>query len=326
MQCVLLSLVQVHDMLLTMKTFVSLAGIFLFVCLIGECIGTCGCMLFVQATHLVAGYTSSVSFSKLFLPCLFFSVSISAVVSCIFMITYTIRHPQHGIARFISFTVLMGLIWMVILPVCLYVADIYMPDTASRILQPPSKNYFRPDGDGIYFYSKIENVSKTGTGLYIDLTGFTGVPGGVIPIENAPLNLESALPFSDVLIRDSLKIPSFLEKILQFVVDSIKLATAAVLRGWRFWWPWRSAGFAFWSLLGVRMISRWRLLNCFFVIMFFTGICIINSFYLAGWDGQVFHAMTIPVWAMNCIIGTVTGIIGILLAIFRQDPNVEHIE
>lgn len=320
----MLSLYLFRDILWKMKTFVSLLGVFFVVCVGGAILGMCLCLLYTHATLLVAGQPVSAVPNGLPLVFLLCSCAVAAVLSCVFLVNYTIRHPKNVFVHVLSFVVLAILSWGVVIPCCLYASDYLMKDVSVENDSLPSRRYFRPDSDGIFFYSAVFPETSTGDGLYIDLSGFTGTKSGVLRIEQAPVNKLAAAPFSDLLIRDTLQLPEPVLSLLSVCRVAGANAVQAVRDGWRGWVSFATVGIAFMSLLGLRRLFRWRLLNCLSVLIGFFCVFAINSIYFLGWNGQIFAGLTIPLWLMNCIVSGIFICLGILLAIFRPDPNMEH--
>ena len=48
----------------------------------------------------------------------------------------------------------------------------------------PSSKYFRPDGEGIFFYSSVNDDKATANGIYIDIAGFAKSKTGVVKLDN----------------------------------------------------------------------------------------------------------------------------------------------
>lgn len=309
-----------------MKTFFSLLGVFIGVCLCGAFIGFCTSYLYTHATLLIAGQPVSAVSDGTPLFCFLVSLAASAVFSYIFLVNYTIRYPKNIFAHVFSFIFITLIAWLIVIPFCVKHAD----KTASRIIEKetsiPSKKYFRPDTDGIFFYSAIYPETNTADGVYIDLNGFTNSKSGVLRIEQAPINKNVAKPFSDLLIKNTLTPPAIVEPLIPLLQIIANNTLTAIKGGWKSWLAFSSIGLAFMSILGLRRLFRWRFLNSVVALIGFLLILGINIVYFAGWDGLITTGVLIPSWLMNCIISCFFFLIGILLAIFRPDPNTENNE
>lgn len=307
-----------------MKAFVSLLGVFVAVCVGGAVLGLCACLLHTNATLLVAGQPALPMQNGLPLVYLLASCAVSAAISCLFLVNHTIRHPKNALVHALSLVFTTLLAWGAVIPCCLHSAGILAERTGGRAEPLPSRRYFRPDSDGIFFYSTVFPETSTGDGLYIDLSGFTGTRSGVLRMEQAPINRTAAEPFSDLLVRDTLGTPEIIRPLFPLLGQAGTYAANALKGGWKSWLMFASIGAALMSLLGLRRLFRWRLLNCTAVLTGFCGILAVNAAYFSGWSGQVSAGISIPMWLMNCIICAVLACLGIILAVLRADPNMEH--
>ena len=308
----------------TMKTFVSLLGVFFVVCIMGTIFGFCTCLLYAHTTLLVAGQPVSSVPDGAPLFYLLASCAVAAAVSCVFLVNYTIRYPKNALVHALSF-VFIGLVaWLAVIPCCVNYAGKAAAKIEEQERPLPSRRYFRPDGDGIFFYSAIFPETDSGNGLYIDLNGFTSSKSGVLRIEQAPINRNASAPFCDLLIRNTMKSPKIAKPFLSVFRQFALNAATALKNGWKSWLMFATFGLACMSLLGLRRIFRWRLLNCMGVFVGFCSIVALNALYLSGWNGTITSGIIIPSWLMNCIISCVSTCVGIVLAIFRTDPNREH--
>ena len=135
--------------------------------------------------------------------------------------------------------------------------------------------------------------------------------------------MQVARPFSDLLIKNTLTPPVIVKPlipVLQIIADK---TLEALKGGWKSWIAFSSIGLAFMSILGLRRLFRWRLLNSTVALLAFAGILLVNIIYFSGWDGIITTGVTIPMWLMNCIIACLFSFLGIILAITRPDPNLE---
>ncbi|MBE6344938.1 MAG: hypothetical protein E7063_04555 [Spirochaetaceae bacterium] len=306
-----------------MRTFVSSLLVFFVICIVGSLLGLAVYMLYTHTTMVVAGERLTASSESSPLSWLLYSCAISASVSVVFLINYTIRHPSKLLYHILSIVVTSLLSWLVIIPSCLYGAGHFYSKDSSEIHNLPSARYFRLDSGGVYFYSSIYPDTVSSDGIYIDLNNDFSSKDGIVKISNAPINLEAATPFSDLLIKDTMDIPMGLEKILSFYRLIGKFAFETIEQGFFKWLVFASIGLAFSSLLGLRRLFRWRLLNSISVLVGFFVILTVNALYFSGWNGNIFGNFNISFWLMNCIIALLLSCIGILFALFRKDPNLE---
>lgn len=310
-----------------MKTILSLVGLFLAVIIFGAFFGFCATLLFIHATDIVVGADGVRLDMNQILFLLFLWIGASAVVSSVFTVVYSIRYPKNGVARVITHTILCLLAWLVIIPLSLGFAD-----KAGEIkpMQPKDRpmtaNHFRPDDDKLYYYTSVNAATKTANGVSFTLDSLDNASDESRLLENAPLIKSDIVPFSDVLIYNTLSRSKLVKIALPALHLNQQAALTALKGGVISWLTFASWGLALCTLIGVRRLFHWRLLNFIAVQIGFIAICAVNLYYSWGWNGNLFGAVTIPSWMMNCIIAAVLSCTGILLSIFRPDPNMEHVE
>ena len=169
-------------------------------------------------------------------------------------------------------------------------------------------------------------ATKTANGVSFTLDSLDNASDESRLLENAPLIKSDIVPFSDVLIYNTLSRSKLVKIALPALHLNQQAALTALKGGVISWLTFASWGLALCTLIGVRRLFHWRLLNFIAVQIGFIAICAVNLYYSWGWNGNLFGAVTIPSWMMNCIIAAVLSCTGILLSIFRPDPNMEHVE
>lgn len=310
-----------------MKTILSLVGLFLAVIIFGAFFGFCATLLFIHATDIVVGADGVRLDMNQILFLLFLWIGASAVVSSVFTVVYSIRYPKNGVARVITHTILCLLAWLVIIPLSLEFAD-----KAGEIkpMQPKDRimtaHYFRPHNGKLYYYTSVNAATKTADGVTFTLDSLDTTTDESHLLKNTPLIQNSIVPFSDVLIYNTMSRSKLVKLALPALYLNQQSAVAALKGGIISWLAFASWGLALCTLIGVRRLFHWRLLNFIAVQIGFIAICAVNLYYSWGWNGNIFGFVTIPSWMMNCIIAAFLSCIGILMAIFRPDPNMEHVE
>ncbi len=248
----------------------------------------------------------------------------ATVTTSTFIVVYTIRYPQNGVVRITTYTVLFLLAWLVIIPLCVH---FFNHLAKVRIFEPKepllTAHYFRPDDGRLYYYSSVNAATRTASGVSFKLDDIASSADDSMLLENAPLIQSDIQPFSDILVYDTLSISRLMNIVLPALYNTRDAAIASVEGGVLPWLAFASWGLALYSLIGLRRLFQWRLLNFCGVLTGFLGVCVLNLSYYWGWDGNLFGVITLPNWLANCIIAAVLSCMGILLAIFRPDPNME---
>lgn len=306
-----------------MKMFLSLTGVFFAVCIGCALAGTCLCSLFIHSALLVAGQPPASVPGGLVLAALCSSCAFAAFAAQFFMVTYTIRHPGSRFSSAAACFVWGAVAWLGIIPFCVYESDRQWTPLEIWQSEIPSRKYFRPDRDGVFFYSAVYPETETGDGIFIDLEGFTGSESRVLRIENVALDVTAARPFSDLLILKSLRNPPFLKKSFS-AFDLLRLqAVKYVSAGFLSWLQFASVGLALFSLVGLRRVFKWRLLNTAAVTVGLFAVCAVNAAYHSGRYFYLSEASGLPLWLLNGVLFAICAVIGIVLAVFRVDPNRE---
>lgn len=310
-----------------MKTIFSLIGVFFAIIILGTVLGFTMTFLFIYSTNLVVGMGGAEVPRGLALTLLFLWGGASTIVAGPFIIVYSIRYPQNGVARIITYTVLTVLSWLVIIPLCTSFASKFTPAEIFKSKDSLlSTHYFRQENGTLYYYTSINNLLKTVKGVSFKLNDISSTLDDSQVLDNAPMVKSDIQPFSDVLIYDTLSVSTFIDVVLPALYYNTESALEALNGGVLSWFAFASWGLALYALIGLRRLFHWRLLNFCGVFLVGLGICILNMAYTFGWDGNILDYVTIPCWILNCIIAATLSCIGILLAIFRPDPNMEHVE
>lgn len=307
-----------------MKNIASLVGVFLGVIIFGAILGFSITLLFIHATNLVVGGASGGIQMKQLLSVLLLWAGTATVTTSTFIVIYTIRYPQNGLARIITYTVLFLLAWLLIIPLCVHFFDQL---AKVQIFEPKNQlltaHYFREDNGQLYYYSSVDAATRTANGVAFKLDDIASSVDDSILLENAPLIQSDIQPFSDALVYDTLSTSRLIDTFLPAIYNTRDAAISSVEGGVLTWLTFATWGLALYSLIGLRRLFQWRLLNFCGVLLGFLGVCTLNLSYYWGWDGDLFGLVTLPNWLANCIIAAVLSCLGILLAIFRPDPNME---
>lgn len=310
-----------------MKTILSLIGIFFTIILLGAILSFCVISLFIYTTHFVVGSTIELLSWNQIASLLLVCGATSAVCTTPFLIAHSIRYPYNGIARIVTYTILTALAWIIIIPVCLTAAQNFGSVDVLKTNEPVlTPNFFRPSDGTLYYYTSVNPQTKMANGVSFELHNINSSEDTAQLLENTPQFKADIQPFADVLIYDTLQISKFVDVILPSLILTKERAQDAFSKGILPWLSFATWGLALYSLIGIRRLFRWRLLNFCTAILGFIGISLLNVFYSWGWDGNLFNFVTLPNWTLNCIITAVLSCLGILLAVFRQDPNMESVE
>ena len=270
-------LARVRGILKKMKTSLSLLLVYIVICIFGTAAGSMLYMMYGDLLVFVAGKPLVFFSADLFIRGAFFTFPLVCAFSSLFMVLYIVRHPAKILFPLITYILTGALSWGLLIPFCTSLSAEYelkSPAKASAEIVV-SPGFFREDNGGVYYYSRVGQDGKA-EGLYIDLQGFSGEQGKVIPLDNAPVNMQAAAPFSDLLIRDTVTLPRVVKVPVDLYKKQLLFAQSARSAGYISWLCFASLGVALLSVFALRKFSAWRLLSACVATAAFIGIGVAN--------------------------------------------------
>ena len=259
-----------------MKSSLFLLIVFTIICIAVTLFCAFAYVLVDGCAHMAAGTSLSIFSLDVFLNGIIICFPFTAAFSCMGMIFYMIRHPSSPLLSVAVYFVIGISVWIFLVPQALRIEQMGLfkslnVRTESRL----TEGYFRPSQYGVFYYSKIspQNIAE---GVYIDITGSSGSKGQVSPFSNLQLAPTGNEFFADPLFASSAKITVIIEHIITFAKAIRTEAFKAVKKGFFYYLSFASLGLALLSLIGVKSMSSWKLLNLSFVIILYVVICRIN--------------------------------------------------
>ena len=293
-------------------------------------------MFSCNLTEFVTGASGQVFSLRHFLSGLLISIPLVTVIVQVLLIYYQLRHPNNG-AISLLFYVIFGLInWGLILPTDLNLITRYDLDNLSARQELTSTGVFRKEETGIFYFSRI-NEKYNADGIFIDTSGFLGTGETVLPFFDVPVKNDSAYPYSDILIKDSMQ-PSQAVLYPLSVYNSILTAGQySISLGFLSWLSFASMGLALLSVWGAQYFSSWKLANAGFVFTAVVFVCAINYLYYMNITPefvQVFGAklsqytgIKDPVIILtNLSIALLFSLSGLFMGIYRSKKSQGEIE
>lgn len=257
------------------------------------CVLVLGCALFGViymvynlCENMVAG--QSLLFDmNLFLEGLFVVTPFVLMFSALLMVLYLVRHPIDSLAVLVVYGLLCVCVWLVCIPRVVK-ADVafYGTDAPSAARGIPSASYFRPDGERIFYYTKISGADNKVTGICLntDLDSTSDV------YTFSALELSGRQDqFTDSLIQGSLAMPPVLSILVKKLAAMNVVLKKCATRGTGYWLCFSSMGLALIAVIGLRYVSKWRLVDVMLVICVTTGII---AFNLLGYTNSSFAAVS----------------------------------
>lgn len=331
---------------LGIKTSLKMIVPFLIIGIFGTLIGACFYMLYETCTMLVAGTSSNAISLNLFLKGVFISFPISMGLSAMMLTLYFIRHPALPFIPILTYAILLLAAWFVLIPVCSKFSLNYETKTESvKNKNNLSSNLFRKNDSLVTYFSKVYN-DNFANGLCLNISSDSPA---IYTFKNVPLD-DNKKTFSDSLIAESIEMPKLISYIMNDIsvlIDAGKKAikswkaenqltfSASFFKGISHWLCFISIGLALMSVIGLRRVSNWRLLNTFIVIFATFSITSFNSIYYrkniyeaaSAIVGKWFCKMTyihepFEVF-VNVVIFVLFSVTGLLIDIFKKNNDLD---
>ena len=314
---------------LGIKTSLKLLLSYIVIVIAGTLFGACLYMIYSLCTMLVAGESLSGFSTDFFIRGLFVSFPISVILSCMFLVLYLIRHPASPTFPLVTYIVLAFISWLSFIPLCNIIAEKYESKTVvvktNRVV---SANVFRHDGKDVVLYTHI-NADRTAEGVRIkngeEIDHFFTEPV-----------MQSKSQFSDNLIEESIAMPRLFKYVIQGDDILGRVAKASQKAGYSYWICFASLGLALLSVIGLRRITSWRLLNTFMVIFATIGILVLNALYYGtgifghvpiivdGWFRKTTFLQNPFMVICNSVIAIVFLAWGLCLDLFKKNPDLDE--
>ena len=258
---------------------------------------------------MVAGAQVQIFNLKFFLDGVFIFSPAILILSGVLTCAYLIRHPPTSAFPTIIYMIIYAVFWIILMPLNFKLADKFSlsqsQETGSSVVKL-SDGFFRETDEGyIYYYTNVSDKNV--------------VEGACIaPKDNqsvysfTDIQLPAARDFSDPLIKKTVQMPEVLQVLSRWFNSFMVIARTSYTEGTLAWLCFASVGLALLSVVGLRQLSKWRLMN----ILGYT-----NSFMdplKAKVDGIVPNVKNPLLVILNIIICIICLCIGIIVSAKRS--------
>lgn len=258
-----------------LKTSLKMIISYFLICTVGTILLACLYMIYSSCTLLIAGDAFNVFSRNLFFSGLVKALPICIAVSSIFLALYLIRHPSEVLVPLITYLILGFVSWFILLPLTTVFSAKMKPFTViENDERPVSENYFRESNDQIVYISSY-NANGYVDGTVVELSP---TERGVFSFTDIPL-AERTSEFSDSLIERTVTVPDICSVFVKGINVLFNTGTEYWSRGFIYWICFASVGIALLSLLGLKRMSSWRLINVFSIMAMAVIIFIANAAY-----------------------------------------------
>ncbi len=302
-----------------MKRVIYFAAIYLASFLTGTFVFALLFMFSCNLTMFVADTPMNFFSMHFFMTGIFMSVPLVCVLIQILLILYLIRHPKNQLISLIMYLIFGLFSWLIVIPADLRLISRYDSDVVSSRVEASSAGVFRQEETGVTYYSRIDQ-NKLGEGLFFDTMGFHGDKGTVEPFFDIPVKNESAFPYSDILIKNSLQpspIVTFPLSVYNALLTAGRHSASIGIMAWLFF---ASMGLALLSVYGLQFASSWKLANVVYVVIFSALIVLFNYFGYMNYFPDVLKEVAASLSKIlpikNPLVVLVNGMISVLFTVF----------
>ncbi|WP_407428378.1 hypothetical protein [Treponema sp.] len=247
---------------------------------------------------------------------LLISFPIVCILVQVLLILYSIRHPEKHLLSLALYFVFGLLSWLVFIPTDMQLLTKYYDghDILSARTTAVSSGVFREEENGVFYYSRIDE-SYNADGLFIDTTGFLDSDSTVLPFFDVPVNNNSAYPYSDVLIKNSLQPPALVKYPLAVYNALLTAAEYSSSLGFLSWLCFATLGLALLSVYGCQFASSWKLANVSLVLAVTMTILFVNYLYYMGIMPLVLKEISSKLSTLTTVKDPLITIINLLITI-----------
>ena len=310
-----------------MKKALTLLLIYFLICLLGTSALATLFMFNADSMHYVIDVPSSLFSLETFLYGMSIAFPLVSIASLVSLVLIMVRNQKNQLPCFITYIILSALTWIVFIPFSLTQLSVYDSAEHEQTEQKTSAGIFRPDSNGILYYSRVLENGNT-DGIFIDSSGYLGQEGNIISFYDSPVRNSQAYPYSDVLIKNALQPPLTVTYPLSLYISLLTSALHYNESGFLAWLCFASLGLAFASIYSFQYFSEWKLSSALSVLIAAAFIIFINYFcymdYLPAALKQFgkmlsdFTSAENPlVIVLNLITAIVFSIYGIIMKIYR---------
>ncbi|MGN0740359.1 MAG: hypothetical protein ACI4LX_09345 [Treponema sp.] len=259
-----------------MKTFFSVLISYFILFIFGTLLSSSLIMIYIGCLKYVVGQQLNLFSVQDFLLGLNYSFPLIVILLPMFLILSFIRHSKKNrLIGIITTVVLTAVSWGVLLPAFFgyekkngFTYEFKKSNLSSRI--------FRFSDDRLFYYTNVDGKNNA-DGIVIDVNRQFSAQDSFSAFENKPAEIPESGSFSDILVKRVAEIPGFLKICfadLYIIINSAKNSFLSSKLNYLFFCSFALALVFVFALIKV---SRWRLINAFFVLLATVAVIKINS-------------------------------------------------
>ena len=254
------------------KQGLKVIPLYIVTVVIGTVICAVAYSLYSLCTHMVAGAQVQIFNLKYFLDGVFIFSPAILILSGVLTCAYLIRHPPTSAFPTIVYMIIYAVFWVILMPLNFRLADRFNLTQEEAAASPVqlSDGFFRESGQGhIYYYTSVSDKNV--------VDGVCIAPSDSQMVYTfSDIQLPGATDFSDPLIKQTVQMPEVLQVLSKWFNSFMVIARTSCTRGTFEWLCFASIGFALLSVVGLRQISKWRIIDLVLVVGVTAGILALN--------------------------------------------------
>ncbi|MBP5443225.1 MAG: hypothetical protein J6Y60_08285 [Treponema sp.] len=254
------------------KQGLKVIPLYIVTVVIGTVICAVAYSLYSLCTHMVAGAQVQIFNLKYFLDGVFIFSPAILILSGVLTCAYLIRHPPTSAFPTIVYMIIYAVFWVILMPLNFRLADRFNLTQEEATASPVqlSDGFFRESAQGhIYYYTSVSDKNV--------VDGVCIAPSDSQMVYTfSDIQLPSATDFSDPLIKQTVQMPEVLQVLSKWFNSFMVIARTSCTRGTFEWLCFASIGLALLSVVGLRQISKWRIIDLVLVVGVTAGILALN--------------------------------------------------
>ena len=265
-----------------MKKAFTMILLYLFLLIACTAIGTALYCVYLNVTGSVTGIKINLFDIDVLLKSFFYIAA--CVIICIGpIVSFLSIRNKGGVGRLITYIILSGLVWCLLLPLVIHFGrkyDFNNPSIGTEKIAFSQDSFRKGDNKVYYFLDDLERYESlyfpSAQAVVIDTDAFGTV--SIKEIRNEPgfeLNVIGGA-YKDVIVSESFEEDSISPSINFHTL--IERADTALYKGWTFYLGFLSLGLLLCCLYGLSRLFSWKLINSGFVIAVTSIILFVNTF------------------------------------------------
>lgn len=253
----------------SLKIFIT----YIALCLVGASTGAIFYSIYHTSTVIVAGeYITIDNFFYFFIPGLIVISPYVFTVCAMFLIFHFVRHPSNNKLPVVTFFLICLFSWFIAAPFFNSYSIKYFNEFDSNSQKiVPASGFFRRAGDNVVYYTSVDSENKA-QGLCIDLSDDVRE---LYTFDNMKVQNTNE-SYTNSVIKNSFDIPPIINFFIDKALELRGYAVTETEKGYLSWIYFASLGLSLMSLISIRNLSRWRMINITITVYMVIALLTLN--------------------------------------------------